>query len=111
MNRLCLICLTLCFSGIDSVHYIRYGCLENRVTRILKEKATYLKPNSPWHCQKFCEGYIYFGVEHGHACFCGNELILPIKRSSNCTKPCEGNHLLMCGGGYTIDVYRRSDRW
>ena len=52
-----------------------------------------------------------FFFKHGHACFCGNELILPIKRSSNCTKPCEGNHLLMCGGGYTIDVYRRSDKW
>ena len=49
--------------------------------------------------------------KHGDACFCGNKLILPIKRSSNCTKPCEGNHLLMCGGGYTIDVYRRSDKW
>ena len=31
--------------------------------RILREKAAYLKPNSPWHCQKVCEGYIYFGVE------------------------------------------------
>ena len=53
--------------------------------------------------------FLFF--KHGDACFCGNKLILPIKRSSNCTKPCEGNHLLMCGGGYTIDVYRRSDKW
>nr|XP_022319035.1 WSC domain-containing protein 2-like [Crassostrea virginica] len=110
MNRLCLICLTLCFSGIESVHYIHYGCLEDRATRILKEKAASLKPNSPWHCQKFCEGYIYFGVESGSVCFCGNELILPIKRSSKCTESCAGNSLLMCGGSWAIDVYRRCDR-
>ena len=46
-------------------NYVHYGCLENRTTRILRGKAAYLKPNSPWHCQKFCEGYIYFGVEVG----------------------------------------------
>nr|XP_022312973.1 WSC domain-containing protein 2-like [Crassostrea virginica] len=111
MNGAVLYCLVLFFYGVVSVHYVRYGCLENRPTRILREKAAYLKPNSPWHCQKFCAGYIYFGVEHGSACFCGNEITMPIKHSSKCTTYCSGNSLLMCGGSWAIDVYRRSDRW
>ena len=42
---------------------MRVGCLEDRGTRILREKATYLNVNSPWHCQKFCGEYKYFGLE------------------------------------------------
>ncbi|XP_078319191.1 sialate:O-sulfotransferase 2-like isoform X3 [Crassostrea virginica] len=110
MKETIFCCLVLFLSRAVSVHYIHYGCLEDRATRILKEKAASLKPNSPWHCQKFCEGYIYFGVESGSVCFCGNELILPIKRSSKCTESCAGNSLLMCGGSWAIDVYRRCDR-
>ena len=53
----------------------------------------------------------YFFCNQASACFCGNEIMLPIKRSSKCTTPCAGNSLLMCGGSWTIDVYRRSDRW
>ncbi|XP_078317376.1 sialate:O-sulfotransferase 1-like isoform X2 [Crassostrea virginica] len=113
MEEIILCCLALNFllSGIESVHYVRVGCLEDRGTRILREKATYLNVNSPWHCQKFCGEYKYFGLEAGKTCFCGNEIILPIKLSQKCTMYCEGNKLLICGGVWAIDVYRRNDIW
>ena len=44
-------------------NYERVGCVKEISGRILREKAGNLKPNSPWHCQKFCAGYRYFGVE------------------------------------------------
>ncbi|XP_078317377.1 sialate:O-sulfotransferase 1-like isoform X3 [Crassostrea virginica] len=93
MKEIILCCLALNFliSGIESVHYVRVGCLEDRGTRILREKATYLNA--------------------GKTCFCGNEIILPIKLSQKCTMYCEGNKLLICGGVWAIDVYRRNDIW
>ncbi|XP_022312919.2 sialate:O-sulfotransferase 2-like isoform X2 [Crassostrea virginica] len=100
-------CLVLFFSGVVSDNYERVGCVKEISGRILREKAGNLKPNSPWHCQKFCAGYRYFGVEFGKECFCGNTIGLPVITSSKCTMTCEGNRLLTCGGSSVIDVYQR----
>ncbi|XP_078319438.1 sialate:O-sulfotransferase 2-like [Crassostrea virginica] len=109
MNWAIFFCLASLLCGIESVHYEYVGCLQDRASRILREKAAVLKPNSPWHCQRFCAGYTYFGVEYGAQCFCGNKIVMPIRASSKCTMSCaQGSNLLLCGGGWAIDVYRRT---
>ena len=52
--------------------------------RILRAKAANLKPNSPLHCQVFCTGYRYFGVEVGIYCF--NITLTYVRIISNCKK-------------------------
>ena len=44
-------------------NYERFGCVNELPGGILRAKAANLTPNSPWHCQAFCTGYRYFGVE------------------------------------------------
>ncbi|XP_061168033.1 uncharacterized protein LOC133176979 [Saccostrea echinata] len=102
-----LSCFTLILSSVHSAHYIRLGCMKEIPGRLLRAKAGVLKLNSPWHCEQFCQGYTYFGVQYSKECFCGNQLIFPITPSTACTMACEGNRLLVCGGSYAIDVYQR----
>ncbi|XP_078319290.1 uncharacterized protein LOC144620945 isoform X2 [Crassostrea virginica] len=110
MKGIIFYCLILFFSGVVSDDYKRVGCVQEISGRILREKAGKLKPNSPWHCQKFCAGYRYFGVEYSHECFCGNTIILPVMPSSKCTMACSGSPLLICGGYNAIDVYQRHEK-
>ncbi|XP_062575856.1 uncharacterized protein LOC134237724 [Saccostrea cucullata] len=102
-----LSCFTLLLSSVHSANYIQLGCMTEIPGRFLRAKAGVLKPNSPWHCQQFCKGYTYFGVEYGNQCFCGNQLIFPVTPSTKCTMACEGNSLLVCGGPNAIDVYQK----
>ncbi|XP_078319868.1 uncharacterized protein LOC144621092 [Crassostrea virginica] len=102
--------LVLFLSGVVSDNYKPVGCMNEIPGRILREKAANLKPNSPWHCQVFCTGYRYFGVEYGIKCFCGNTLRQPVTTSSACTMSCQGNDLLTCGGYNAIDIYQREEK-
>ncbi|XP_078318834.1 uncharacterized protein LOC111118066 [Crassostrea virginica] len=107
MKKTTFSCLVLFLSGVVSDNYERFGCVNELPGGILRAKAANLTPNSPWHCQAFCTGYRYFGLEYGILCFCGNTLGQPITTSSECTMPCDGSGLLNCGGNGTIDIYQR----
>ena len=58
-------------------------------------------------CSQTCAGYIYFGVEYGRECYCGNNLASGSQPSMNggCTKSCAGNATELCGGSDRIDLY------
>ncbi|XP_048768210.2 uncharacterized protein LOC125674894 [Ostrea edulis] len=101
---LLLIVCNIVLPGCTGSKYVHFGCIGEAPHRILRAKAGKLKPNSPWHCQQFCKGYTYFGVQYSHECFCGNNLHGQIT-PKQCTMPCAGNGLLRCGGSSIIDVY------
>ncbi|XP_048745037.1 uncharacterized protein LOC125658043 [Ostrea edulis] len=104
VKSLLLLCtLLVCRTLADK--YVNFGCMKEVHGRLLRAKAGNLKVNSPWHCQAFCKDYLYFGVQFGKECFCGNTFSGNLVRISKCTMRCSGNSLLYCGGHLAIDVY------
>ena len=58
-------------------------------------------------CANICSDYLFFGVEHGDECYCGNtdDSFLP-SDSFECNTPCAGNESEICGGSWRINVYQ-----
>eukprot|EP00775_Hariotina_reticulata_P011532 gene11532-11675_t len=54
------------------------------------------------------QGYRYFGLQNGEACFGGNDWASVTKYGprSNCNVSCNGNISEICGGYYAVSVYR-----
>ena len=60
-------------------------------------------------CRKICTtGYfVYFGLENGTDCFCGNSVENATYVSIlECTKPCSGNILEFCGGASKMNIMK-----
>ena len=60
-------------------------------------------------CNSLCSplGYKYFGLQAGHACFCGNTYgsMGRAPSDSSCSKPCQANHMEICGGPDFNSIY------
>ena len=60
-------------------------------------------------CNSLCSplGYKYFGVQAGHACFCGNAYgsMGQAPRESDCSTHCQANSTEICGGPDFNSVY------
>lgn len=61
-------------------------------------------------CNAACasKNYTLGGLEAGHACFCGDELVPPIKPQrpmSECCTPCIANSSQVCGGEFRILIF------
>ncbi|CAM9128630.1 unnamed protein product [Laminaria digitata] len=60
-----------------------------------------------WYC-KAVHGAMYYGVEYGKECFCGDRESTyyehPLDEHS-CKTPCPGDKTRHCGGSYAINVY------
>ncbi|XP_061186516.1 uncharacterized protein LOC133194604 [Saccostrea echinata] len=71
------------------------------------------------YCQKFCAkgNYIYYGVEAGNWCYCGNYKTREVmKQSSACNHKCTGDSNQKCGGAWAINIfanpeYKTPDKW
>ncbi|KAI9673291.1 MAG: hypothetical protein M1829_004356 [Trizodia sp. TS-e1964] len=54
-------------------------------------------------CAAFCAGTVYYGIENGRECYCGNTLdpgALAVPVENNCVIPCSGNVAEVCGGAH-----------
>ncbi|KAF4633357.1 hypothetical protein G7Y89_g4765 [Cudoniella acicularis] len=61
-------------------------------------------------CATTCAGYVYWGVEYGGECYCGNSLnptstLAPL---SDCSFTCPGNEYEYCGAGVRLELYKLS---
>ncbi|KAF2478258.1 WSC-domain-containing protein [Lindgomyces ingoldianus] len=59
-------------------------------------------------CATYCSGYMYFGVENGQECYCGNAIpvmSLPVT-DNQCNIPCADHVLEICGGSNRLGVYQ-----
>ena len=60
-------------------------------------------------CRAFCAArdFIYFGVQFGHMCLCGNTSPSPSLQTSesDCNMPCAGNPSQLCGATYRMNIY------
>ncbi|KAK3695831.1 WSC domain-containing protein [Podospora appendiculata] len=56
-------------------------------------------------CAAFCRGYLYFGVEFGSQCFCGDVLGGHAAAEEDCEYLCEGDNTQWCGSANRLSVY------
>jgi WSC domain len=58
-------------------------------------------------CATFCGGYIFFGVEFGRECYCGNTLLASSTTATDgrCNMQCLGNSAQICGGSNGLSLY------
>ena len=60
-------------------------------------------------CNSLCAplGYKYFGLQAGHACFCGNSFgsMGAAPQESDCSARCRANQTEICGGADFNSVY------
>lgn len=54
-------------------------------------------------CSKFCLGSVYFGMEYGNECYCGD--ILPSQTADNCNMKCTSGEI--CGGVWAVNIFQR----
>ena len=58
-------------------------------------------------CREFCSGYIYFGLQDGLECYCGNEFGRYGNAPDNeCNKTCYKDKNAICGGSLKNSIYR-----
>lgn len=63
-------------------------------------------------CAKFCDGYLYFGLEYSQECYCGSYFNAGSKVApgTDCSMLCSGNATQLCGAGARLSTYQlRSD--
>ncbi|VDM81361.1 unnamed protein product, partial [Strongylus vulgaris] len=89
----------------------RVGCFEDsKKDRALTGFAYDFKSdNSVEKCRSHCyrAGFIYYGLEFGRECFCGDTLSKPTLDDSKCTEyRCSGNSSQFCGGFNAVEVFR-----
>ena len=69
--------------------------------------GTKFRKPSPALCRKFCKNYLYFGLQNGGDCHCGNEFgQYGWAPESDCNMTCIQQRNTMCGGAFRNSVYR-----
>ena len=60
-------------------------------------------------CASFCDVFVYFGVEYGRECYCGDALQAGSVQAvlADCDMRCAGDVSQFCGAGNRLELYRR----
>ncbi|XP_048734636.2 uncharacterized protein LOC125650402 [Ostrea edulis] len=85
------------------------GCYQDQRSRTLNGKMQSSSRMTVDMCRNFCTRHntMYYGVENGNECWCGDSLRRRVKKSDNdCLKQCRGNRNQGCGGPWRVAVYR-----
>ncbi|KAF2119334.1 hypothetical protein BDV96DRAFT_343140 [Lophiotrema nucula] len=93
--------------------YTYQGCITDTVTsRTLPAKSTQNNANTWTSCASFCDGYMYFGVEYGSECYCGDRLANATSSPSSfapeseCNMACSGDSTAQCGAANRLNVFK-----
>ena len=65
--------------------------------------------NTPEKCESTCRvaGYLYFGLQYGKECFCGNTIAHNEKKSEfDCNRKCTGDNSRICGGFFRQSLFK-----
>ncbi|KAG9003868.1 hypothetical protein FRB90_011102 [Tulasnella sp. 427] len=91
------------------------GCYTDQSSPRTLSDSSYTSATSMTYasCQAYClgKGYIYAGVEYGQECWCGSTINSPGAKttaSGACATPCSGDTSSICGGGWTLIVFKYS---
>lgn len=91
--------------------YIYQGCYTDAATgRTLTQTATNGAEVDVAFCAGFCAGFLYFGVEYGRECFCGNSLAAGSSKvlDGECNMVCGADEFAYCGAGNRLGLYQRN---
>ncbi|KAJ4287465.1 hypothetical protein N0V88_007652 [Collariella sp. IMI 366227] len=87
-----------------------YGCYTDVPTRALTGSSLVdYTTMTIAQCETYCTGlsFTLWGIEYGGECYCGNALAqgsFP-SFSTDCTMPCAGDALTVCGGPNRLSLY------
>ncbi|RCN27196.1 WSC domain protein [Ancylostoma caninum] len=100
-----------CFNHDRLLINFRVGCFEDsKSSRALNGFAYEFKSdNSIEKCRSTCyrAGFIYYGLEFGRECFCGDSLTKQSVDEARCTEyRCTGNSSQFCGGFNAVEIFR-----
>uniref|UniRef100_A0A8R1DHR7 protein xylosyltransferase n=2 Tax=Caenorhabditis japonica TaxID=281687 RepID=A0A8R1DHR7_CAEJA len=88
------------------------GCFaDKKEARVLNDfEYKFPQQNSKETCRKHCykAGFVYYGLEFGHECFCGNDLTNSTKiDDKECqTYRCPNSNDEFCGGFNAVEIFR-----
>lgn len=86
--------------------YTAKGCFtDKQSTRSLSGGVLRRADMSIEMCAVFCRNFIYFGLEFGSQCFCGNSLGGAQVSEDECGMLCAGNDSETCGSADRLTVY------
>jgi hypothetical protein len=59
-------------------------------------------------CHTFCAGFVFYGLNNGNECFCGNilQVVSEPAAQGGCNVPCAGDGSANCGGYWYMNVYQ-----
>jgi len=89
---------------------VSQGCFQDPNSHtVLTGKSIQASNTAMTHqfCANFCNQYIYYGVEFGYQCFCGNNNPSNLPQfPSSCNQACSGAPDEKCGAGNFIEVFK-----
>lgn len=113
-DRLCVCVYTACYQNTSDA-YLRWHAAPSLGAH---SQTDFDQPDSSWpgapdsveRCNQLClstgVAFKYFGMQAGHACFCGMDYGHQGKApDADCNKPCLGNASQMCGGPFLNSVW------
>jgi hypothetical protein len=88
--------------------YTQLGCYQDQdPARDLDGGATWSATLTIDACAQKCAGFVYFGLQDGNWCYCGNQFGRYGSASQGqCNFPCAGNTSQLCGGYLRNEVYQ-----
>jgi len=93
-----------------SANWESEGCIQEPLVGRLLNGPTITSPTMTLEvCANYCREYLYFGVELGNRCYCGDSLN-PLGTSvpiTECNIPCVGDPLQLCGSDNDVSLYQR----
>ena len=63
---------------------------------------------TPTLCSTLCTGFKFLGVQNHRECYCGNDYGNAGGKDTEtaCSRPCDGNKSITCGGGNHNSIYK-----
>lgn len=98
--------------GVQSTigRYTFQGCYTEASNGRALTSASYYDYNAMTleTCASNCSGFLYWGVEYGGECYCGNSLSSGsvLAATTDCSFTCPGNKVEYCGAGNRLQMYK-----
>uniref|UniRef100_A0A183F4H5 protein xylosyltransferase n=1 Tax=Heligmosomoides polygyrus TaxID=6339 RepID=A0A183F4H5_HELPZ len=99
-----------CGNHDSSLVNVQVGCFEDDKNNRTLDGFSYefKNDNSAEKCRSFCyrAGFVYYGLEFGRECFCGDAVASQLLRQERCAEyRCTGDDTQFCGGFNAISIF------
>ncbi|KAK4213647.1 WSC domain-containing protein [Rhypophila decipiens] len=84
----------------------KYCYTDHRDARALRADVKRGNDMTVETCAAYCDGYLYFGLENGGECYCGDVLEAgQVAPEKDCSRACEGDSKQLCGAPDRLSIY------